>query len=178
MSPELLTYLKSLLDIEFLIPTLVAFIVVFLNQWYLTRRARKEIYIKKIEEIYICIKEYEDSSSAFISLLFDNKSYTEEQALINLLSQVKRPLERIDMYIKLHFPSEEFEPTKYDHVLQDMFKKVYKKGFSKLAKSYLYDVSDIYRISLGSKEQVIKSIDNNAEEIKNLAEQLMKKHRH
>ncbi|MGR2884489.1 hypothetical protein ABMX65_22360 [Vibrio vulnificus] len=30
----------------------VALIVVLLNQWFLSRRARKEVYIKKIEELY------------------------------------------------------------------------------------------------------------------------------
>lgn len=45
----------------------VAIFVVLLNQWFLSRRARKETLINKLAALYIAVGEYEELESTVVN---------------------------------------------------------------------------------------------------------------
>lgn len=156
----------------------VALIVVLLNQWFLSRRARKEVYIKKIEELYLAIDEYEERTYEFLSLLYQHNQNFDETTIRKYFNQVSTSLQKIEMYMQLHFYSVNFEREKYDKLHHEAYVRLYKKGFNQNQKSYLANVSDDYREALEQQTQIYTEIRKNAQEIKALAKSLMRKYKH
>ncbi|MBM4969055.1 hypothetical protein HYO26_22770 [Vibrio parahaemolyticus] len=156
----------------------VALIVVLLNQWFLSRRARKEVYIKKIEELYLAIDEYEERAYEFLSLLYQHGKSFDETTIRKYFNQVSTSLQKVEMYMQLHFDSVNFEREKYDKLHHEAYERLYKKGFNQNQKSYLANVSDDYREALEQQAQIYGEIRKNAQEIKALAKSLMRKYKH
>ncbi|MGY5749424.1 hypothetical protein ACXHQO_23565 [Vibrio antiquarius] len=156
----------------------VALIVVLLNQWFLSRRARKEVYIKKIEELYLAIDEYEDRAYEFLSMLYQHDRIFDETIIKKHFNQVSTSLLKVEMYMQLHFDSVDFEREKYDKLHREAFERLYKKGFNQNQKSYLANVSDDYSEALGQQTKIYGEIRKNAQEIKALAKSLMQKYKH
>ncbi|WP_256383065.1 hypothetical protein [Photobacterium toruni] len=156
----------------------VALIVVLLNQWFLSRRARKEVYIKKIEELYLAIDEYEERTYEFLSLLYQHNQNFDETTIRKYFNQVSTSLQKVEMYMQLHFDSVNFEREKYDKLHHEAYVRLYKKGFNQNQKYYLANVSDDYREALEQQTQIYTEIRKNAQEIKALAKSLMRKYKH
>ena len=156
----------------------VALIGVFFNQWFLSRRARKEVYIKKIEELYLAIDEYEERAYGFISLLYQHEQNVDEVTIRKNFNQVSTSLQKVEMYMQLHFDTVVFDRKKYDELHHKAYERLYKKGFNQAQKSYLASVSDDYREAIEQQNQTFQEIRKNAQEVKALAKSLMKKYKH
>ena len=86
--------------VAILMSAIVAVFVLLLNQWFTSRRAQKELYISKIEELYSAICEYELLSYDFMSLLFNGK--VGEESTKEILNKTLASLQKIEMYTGLH----------------------------------------------------------------------------
>ncbi|WP_332399406.1 hypothetical protein [Vibrio metschnikovii] len=138
----------------------VALAFVLLNQWFLSRRARKEIYIKKIEELYLAINEYEDYSYEFISLLYDYEKNHDGATIGKHFNQVSTSIMKIEMYMKLHFYTVDFDHKIYLECHRKAYERLREERFNQLKSGY------------------IENIRENAQTLKYLAKSLMKKYKH
>lgn len=93
----------------------IAIAVLLLNQSFVTRRTRKELLIRKIEEAYQATLAYEKNAW---SLLKDIQSgRRDENGYFNpdhsLIDAVNEEVERLAMLFGLYFPEVGFEKDKY-----------------------------------------------------------------
>lgn len=102
--------------IAILISAVLALIILLANQWFNNRRAKKELAIKKIEELYLASIEY---TSACRDLLGDltKKEFRNEHGDFNpdheKLANIGELVRKMEMLSHLHFPSAEFHAGEY-----------------------------------------------------------------
>lgn len=160
----------------------VALIVVFVNQWFLSRRARKEVYIKKIEELYLAIEEYEDKALQFLLFLKQQKQIVDKDTIKEYVNLVSTSLQKVDMYMQLHFDSVEFSLEKYDQLHQEFYEHLYKNDippYSSLGDGLdVGDGLDDLKKHLKLEANYYLAIRKNAIEIKAIAKELMLKYKH
>ncbi len=152
--------------IAILISAFVAIFVLLLNQWFSSRRARKELYISKIEELYSAICDYELLSYDFMSLLFNGK--VEEDSTKELLNKALASLQKIEMYTGLHFPEISFEREKYHGYIKELY-----QSFLKQRPSYDSETQAFVDYTV-----VMEKMRRDTNEIKDLAKNLMGLHKH
>ncbi|HHC7319588.1 TPA: hypothetical protein ACN3X7_003386 [Vibrio cholerae] len=152
--------------VAILMSAIVAVFVLLLNQWFTTRRAQKELYISKIEELYSVICEYELLSYDFMSLLFNGK--VGEESTKEILNKTLASLQKIEMYTGLHFPEISFDREKYHGYVKELY-----QSFLKERSSYDSETGAFvdYTVVMGKMQK-----DTN--EIKELAKNLMLRHKH
>jgi len=152
--------------IAILFSAFVAVTVLLLNQWFLSRRARKELYISKIEELYSAICEYELLSYDFMSLLFNGK--VEDEATKELLNKSLASLQKIEMYTGLHFPDISFDREKYHGYIKELY-----QSFLKERPSYDSESSAFVDYTV-----VMDKMRRDTNEIKDIAKSLMVINKH
>ncbi|MBH0074628.1 hypothetical protein I6F48_03500 [Pseudoalteromonas sp. SWYJ118] len=84
--------------IAILVSAVIAILVVLLNQCFLSKRAKKEIYIKKIEEFYNVIMEYQQYSFNYV---FECKNQLQTKSLSN--NKVIDSIDKMEMLSNLYF---------------------------------------------------------------------------
>lgn len=84
--------------IAILVSAVIAILVVLLNQHFLSKRAKKEIYIKKIEEFYNVIMEYQQYSFNYV---FECKNQLQTKSLSN--NKVIDSIDKMEMLSNLYF---------------------------------------------------------------------------
>ncbi|WP_299595634.1 hypothetical protein [uncultured Microbulbifer sp.] len=95
--------------VAILISAVVAVMVVLLNQWFLSRRAKRELLIEKIEEIFTASNEYIASCRELLAALNNSNSqeeyYEYPEESVNKLND---SITKIQMICGLYFNSESF----------------------------------------------------------------------
>jgi len=84
--------------IAILVSAVIAILVVLLNQCFLSKRAKREIYIKKIEEFYNVIMEYQQYSFNYV---FECKNQLQTKSLSN--NKVIDSIDKMEMLSNLYF---------------------------------------------------------------------------
>lgn len=102
--------------IAILISAIVAIFVVLLNQWFLSRRAKRELLIEKIEELFSASNDYIDACRELMDSLVQqdiedpSRFYSYPGDSVNKLNN---SISRMQMICGLYFRSEKFDPEDY-----------------------------------------------------------------
>lgn len=107
--------------VSMLFSVTVAVVVLFLNQWFLSRRARREILIKKIEELYISIEEYKRNSELYMMRCFSVHTVIDEDVLDDLYDNVCTSINKIIMFFDLYFTDSKIDLTKLYDLVQSVY---------------------------------------------------------
>ncbi|HHX8286467.1 TPA: hypothetical protein ACVOYT_004651, partial [Vibrio diabolicus] len=157
-----------------LLSALVAFSVLLLNQWFTSRRARKDHMINKIEEFYEAIGEYEKCAFELFSTMF---SYSEDQTQFQeVLDRLQTSVQRVEMYIGLHFPEISFDTKAHSKLMQTAY---YNLSDAKARRKGLdFGDMDDHRKQMDHVNQLLDKVRENTSRIKTDAQVLMKRHKH
>lgn len=102
--------------VAILFSAVVAIFVVLLNQWFVAKRARKELLISKIEELYVASSEYVSACRNILYALNEDE-HRSEHGYFNpprrLVDEIGDSLSKIEMICGLYFPEIDFDPDKY-----------------------------------------------------------------
>lgn len=155
--------------IAIIISAIIAIVVLLLNQHFATRRARKELLIKKIEEVYQSSLVYENHARQLLKAISkgtrDSRgNFYLDPSLIDLMNE---EVEKMEMVLGLYFPKEIFDKNRYYAgptlpVLEIAIKE------KKISEDE----------AIVASEQTRNNINNNVHEIKALCVSLMSRHRH
>ncbi|MHB8472902.1 MAG: hypothetical protein ACYDC8_08660 [Gammaproteobacteria bacterium] len=101
--------------IAIVISAVIAIVVLLFNQHFATKRARKEILIKKIEEAYQAALAYERHAKKLLSAIYTGGSdergnFRLDKSLVDAMNE---EVEKIEMILGLHFPSVPFNKEQY-----------------------------------------------------------------
>ena len=102
--------------ISILISAVVAILLVLLSQWFVARRARKELLLSKIEELYVASSEYVSACRNILYALKEDEHRSEHGYLNpprHLVDEIGDSLSKIEMICGLYFPEISFDPEKY-----------------------------------------------------------------
>lgn len=143
----------------------VALSVLLVNQWFLTRRARCDLYIKKIEELYIAIADYEDAGYDFMSFSCTESNQFEMDSVIQKFNRVTDALQKIDMFMSLYFLEVPFDVSDYE----DPHREVYLLYCDEIESDLSMDSERI---------KAFETIMQQSLELKAIAKSLMNKHKH
>jgi len=103
--------------ISILISALVAVMIVLLNQWFLARRAKREILILKIEELFSESSCYIKVCTDMLNFVSDNWSPSNSEVKLelplDLMHEITDSINKIDMICCLYFRSHKFKPEEY-----------------------------------------------------------------
>ncbi|MEM5508472.1 hypothetical protein WNY98_06305 [Pseudoalteromonas sp. AS71] len=116
--------------ITIVITAAMAIVVVLLNQYFLTKRARKEIYIKKIEEFHSLIIEYEIAGNRLIHSYYAHRY--EHEGIMQYGETIDNAIVKMQMIIELYFPSVNFEENEYRSLFDSLHTLNYKKAGDKV----------------------------------------------
>ncbi|MBH0074668.1 hypothetical protein I6F48_03705 [Pseudoalteromonas sp. SWYJ118] len=147
--------------VTILISVAVAIFAVFLNQYYLSRRAQKEIYIKKAEEAFLLLPDLRFKMCAYIANLHVRKSKmgnNEHNELIGIMNKV-------ETYFELYFTDNASSAKKI------------KENYLELRESILSKPSDD-TINKGDITADIKSIEKELNELKDLIKSVIHINKH
>jgi hypothetical protein len=102
--------------IAILISAVIAVLVVLLNQWFISRRAKRELLIEKIEELFTASNEYISACRELMDSLKEqgvgqpDKYYDYPQEIVNKLND---SITKMQMICGLYFKSEKFDPDEF-----------------------------------------------------------------
>jgi hypothetical protein len=102
--------------VAILVSAVVAIFVVLLNQWFVARRARRELLISKIEKLYVASSEYVSACRNILYALNEDGHRSEHGYFNpprNLVDEIADSLSKIEMICGLYFPEIDFDPDKY-----------------------------------------------------------------
>jgi len=102
--------------IAILISAVVAIVIVFLNQWFLSRRAKRELLIEKIEELFTASNEYVAACRNLMDSLQQQGIDRPEEYFRyppDVVNSLNDSITKMQMICGLYFRSEEFSPEKF-----------------------------------------------------------------
>lgn len=152
-----------------LISAVVAILVVLLNQWFLSRRSRRELLIEKIEELYLASNEYVSACRELMdasiqqSLEQLDKHYEYTRASINKLND---SITKMQMICGLYFREVKFSPEEF-YIWRMPILEIAHKG------KYIPE-GEAHLAYEDSKAHITKS----REQLDDMCKSLMKKHGH
>jgi len=171
-----------------IISAIIAITVLLLNQWFVRRQARNELFINKIEKMLIIAYEFEDAGNTFLCKNWEKlvKGYLNFQEDVEALVQfnsVTDALLKIQMYMDLYFRKTKFNKNKYSfHVLikekglegdlQKYMDKVHEHAEE--IKSILIELSNKYYYN----KNINTCVNDQAKKIKSILIELRNKHFH
>jgi hypothetical protein len=101
--------------IAIVISAVIAIVVLLLNQHFTTKRAKKELLIKKIEEAYQSALSYEKNAKQLLTAI--NKGERDQAGNFYLdpalIGAMNDDVEKLEMLIGLYFPNTPFDRDKY-----------------------------------------------------------------
>lgn len=101
--------------IAIVISAAIAILVLLVSQHFTTKRARKDILIRKIEEAYQSALSYERYSRKLLSAIYrggrDERGYFKLDS--SLVDAMNEEVEKLEMLLGLYFPSVEFNKERY-----------------------------------------------------------------
>jgi hypothetical protein len=107
--------------VAILTSAIVAVLIVLLNQWFLSKRAKRELLIEKVEELYLISGEYVKCCT---NLLIPIQGNTNSNIIANYDFPHELPLEltesinRMQMICGLYFSNQHFKTE--DYVIENM----------------------------------------------------------
>ena len=155
--------------VAIVISAVIAILVLLLNQFFTTRRTRKDILIKKIEDLYQSALAYERHAGKLLSAIYHGGrdargNFNLDRALLDGMNE---EVEKIEMLLGLYFPSTDFAKDRYYAGPTLPVLEIAIKG--KL-------VSE--EESLEAAEATKDNIANNTAELKAICKNLMELHKH
>lgn len=155
--------------ISVLITAVIAIFLLLLNQYFATRKTRKELLIKKIEEAYQASLAYEKNAWALMKDVQSGKRgvhgfFDPDYSLIGAMNE---EVDKLAMLFGLYFPKVSFATEKYYAGPTIPVMEVFLKGKMMSEAEHLV-------ISHATKD----NIKANALELREICTGLMKKHRH
>ena len=155
--------------IAILISALVAIGVLLLNQYFLSRRTRKELLITKIEELYQSAIEYESKARELLKGIDKGQRDERGNFYLNpeLIDAMNDEVHKMDMLVGLHFPEVNFDRDRFyaGPTLPVLEIAIKEKRISEAE-------------ALEACENTKDNIRNNSQEIKKLCKDLMQQYRH
>ena len=155
--------------IAILISALIALSVLLLNQMFNRRKARRDLLIEKIEEIYSCAIQYEARARELLAGI--NKGNQDPQGNFHIfqedIDQMNDEVHKLEMLLGLYFPSEKFEQNKFYAGTTLPVLEISVKAKS-LSEDEMIEAS----------ERTKDNIYNNSKDIKKLCSKLMRTNRH
>ncbi|MEZ9864961.1 hypothetical protein BCT77_17775 [Vibrio breoganii] len=152
----------------------VAICVVLLNQWFLSKRAKKETLINKLEALYIAIGEYEETSQQYLRTCYSMNSEVSEDQVNKQSEHTQLALKKISLYLDLYFPDADFDMDKYKQVPLLTFLKYQHEHANRHSK-----LSDEKQEELMTEySDAASKVLNHASEMKNMVMKLMESHKH
>lgn len=109
------------------VSALLAVGLLLLNQWFNSRKSKKELLIKKIEELLTTIYAYERLSLDILSCLF-NSSGIVNQVTLDKMAESAEISDKLEMLCSLYFPSVSFDASKGQSIILKAHKDVEKIG--------------------------------------------------
>lgn len=89
------------------VSVVLAVLILLLNQWFISRRAKKELFITKVEELLTTIYAYERMSLDILSRLFN--SSIADQTTLDKMAESAEIADKLEMLCVLYFPEITFE---------------------------------------------------------------------
>lgn len=147
----------------------IAIFVFFANQHFATRKARKELLIKKIEELYQSAISYERNARALLKAIHrggcdESGFFTLDPMLVDAMNY---EVENLGMLMGLYFPSVEFKKEQYYAGPTLPIMEIVMKN-KRVAEDEAVDAS----------HQSRDNINSNVDALKIICTTLMKKHCH
>ena len=155
--------------VAILISAVVAILVVLLNQWFLSRRSRRELLIEKIEELFSASNEYVSACRELMDSLIPqgseqpDKYYEYPSISVNKLND---SITKLQMICGLYFREEKFSPEEF-YIWRMPILEIAHKGKS-------LSEGEAHLAYEESKTHITKS----REQLDELCKRLMKKHGH
>lgn len=155
--------------IAIVISALIAILVLLLNQHFATKRARKEILIRKIEEAYQSALAYERHAWKLLSAIYrggrDDRGYFRlDRALVDAMNE---EVEKVEMLLGLYFPSINFEKERY-------YAGTTLPVLEIAIKEKIVSEDESIEASENTKDNIVR----NAAEIKAICNRLMRQYQH
>ena len=152
-----------------LVTGFIAIFVFFANQHFATRKARKELLIKKIEEAYLSAIAYERNARTLLKAICrgsrdEHGNFVLDQTLIDAMND---EVEKLEMLIGLYFPSIEFKKEQY-----------YAGPTLPIMEIVVKDKLTTEDESIDVAHRTRDNININVAALKGVCATLMKKHRH
>lgn len=155
--------------VAILISAIVAILVVLLNQWFFSRRSKRELLIEKIEELFSASNEYVSACRELMDALAQQdidhpeRYYEYPSDSVNKLND---SITKMQMICGLYFRSEKFSPDDF-YIWRMPILEIAHKGKS-------LPEGEGYMAYEDSKAHIRKS----REQLDNLCKKLMRKHGH
>lgn len=155
--------------VAILVSALVAIFVVLLNQWFLSRRAKRELLIEKIEELFSASNEYVSACRELMDDLarqgtnHPEKYYEFPKESVNKLND---SISKMQMICGLYFRAEDFSPDDY-YIWRMPILEIAHKGKS-------LPEGEAHMAYEESRAHIVKSREN----LNALCKKLMLKHGH
>ncbi|PML78747.1 hypothetical protein [Enterovibrio norvegicus] len=84
------------------VSVVLAVLILILNQWFISKRAKKELFVTKVEELLTTIYAYERISLDILSRLF-NSTFS-DQATLDKMAESAEIADKLEMLCVLYFP--------------------------------------------------------------------------
>ncbi|NMH58704.1 hypothetical protein [Alteromonas ponticola] len=153
--------------VSILISAIVAILVVLLNQWILSRRARKELLIGKVEELFSASNEYIAACRDLLDTLQRNglknldKSYEYSTETVYKLNG---SISTMQMICGLYFRSEDFSPDDYHISRMPILEIAHRRKSLPAGEAFV------------AYQESKNHIENSKTQLDNLCKRLMKKY--
>lgn len=155
--------------IAIVISAIIAIAVLLLNQYFATRRARKELLIKKIEDVYQSSLAYENYARQLLKVIGKGQrdDYGNFYLDPSLIDSMNEEVEKMEMIVGLYFQKVKFDKNRYyaGPTLPVLEIAIKEKRISEDE-------------AIGASEKTQDNINRNVNEIKVLCVSLMNKYRH
>ena len=109
------------------VSAVLAVCLLLLNQWFNSRKSKKELLIQKIEELLTTIYSYERISLDILSSLF-NSAGVVNQVTLDKMAESTEISDKLEMLCVLYFPSINFEASKGQSIILKAHKDVEQVG--------------------------------------------------
>jgi hypothetical protein len=128
------------------VSTALAVCLLLLNQWFIARKAKKELFITKIEELLTTIYTYERLSLDILSRLFNSPSII-EQVTLDKMAESAEISDKLEMLCVLYFPMITFDSSKGQGIILKAHNDV-----AKVVTNYTHPKSSYSTYSTSSKK--------------------------
>jgi hypothetical protein len=155
--------------IAILISAGVAVCVVLLNQWFLSRRSKRDLLIKKIEELFEASNEYVAACRELMESLSEQRADLRQEYFSYPASAVNKlndSITKMQMICGLYFRSDKFDPDKF-YIWNMPILEIAHKG-------KMLPEGEAHMAHEDSRTHIRKS----REELDELCKKLMRKHGH
>ncbi|ENK2916864.1 hypothetical protein NDJ14_17105 [Vibrio alginolyticus] len=155
--------------VSIVVSAILAIIVVLLNQWFSTKRTRKQLYIEKVESLYDAINEYEIKSIQLISTMFHDKF--DNIKCFEQYYAVKSSFQSIEMNVRLHFSNLSFDKDPHEAFFTSINKELQERKNNPIDSLYSNDREKGFYLK--EQRRALGKVEENIEILKEMCKELM-----